>query len=138
MGKVQIKNNKDKVLASLFDKEEVAMEMCGLVAEGFAAESVRRQGAVDTGRLMGSVTHKVGREEGTITAYVGTNVEYAPFVEFGTGIYYSGGRRTSWTYQDGEGEWHKTNGMRPRPFIRPAVADHQKDYKKIIEDTLKG
>ena len=39
---------------------------------------------VDTGRLRSSITSQVYTEEDTIVGVVGTDVEYAAFVEFGT------------------------------------------------------
>lgn len=46
-------------------------------------ESTAKQLApVDTGRLRNSITHDI-RDNGHV-AVIGTNVEYAPFVEFGT------------------------------------------------------
>jgi HK97 gp10 family phage protein len=39
---------------------------------------------VDTGRLRSSITHELGREGRRFVARVGTNVEYAGYVEFGT------------------------------------------------------
>jgi phage gpG-like protein len=40
---------------------------------------------VDTGRLKGSLTPVVLKQGEKVTGEVGTNVEYAPYVEFGTG-----------------------------------------------------
>lgn len=39
---------------------------------------------VDTGRLRSSIQHEISLDDGEITGRVGTNVEYAPYVEFGT------------------------------------------------------
>jgi HK97 gp10 family phage protein len=39
---------------------------------------------VDTGRLRSSVIHTMGTDEHGPYADIGTNVEYAPYVEFGT------------------------------------------------------
>ena len=39
---------------------------------------------VDTGRLRSSIQHQIALDAGEITGRVGTNVEYAPYVEFGT------------------------------------------------------
>lgn len=36
---------------------------------------------VDTGRLRASIDHDVVEEGGKVVGYVGSNVEYAPFVE---------------------------------------------------------
>jgi hypothetical protein len=51
-----------------------------LKAEG----SAKHRCPVDTGRLRGSITHRVEQEENAVVGVVGTNVEYAPYVEFGT------------------------------------------------------
>lgn len=39
---------------------------------------------VDTGRLRASITHEVGKEGNELVGRIGTNVEYAPYVELGT------------------------------------------------------
>lgn len=91
---------------------------------------------VDTGNLRNSITHMVSDSEKA--AYIGTNSEYAVYVECGTGIYYPGGRQTPWVYKDAKGDWHLTHGQRAKPFIKPAVAEHGEQYKRIIEAELKG
>ena len=55
---------------------ERALETCGLAAEGYA----KRLCPVDTGNLRNSISHAT--EENV--EYIGTNVEYAPYVEMGT------------------------------------------------------
>lgn len=111
---------------------ERALEKCGLVAEGFA----KKLAPVDTGALRNSISHKVVDKD----AYVGTNQEYAAYVEFGTGQYATqgGGRNTPWVYQDAKGHWHKTSGSKAQPFVKPAVADHVADYRQIVEGEFKG
>ena len=84
-----------------------ALEEVGLVAEGYAKKAC----PVDTGRLRNSITHQVRPSEKSV--YIGTNVEYAPYVELGT------------------------SRMKPQPFLRPAAADHEGTYKKIFESELK-
>lgn len=49
---------------------------CGLAIEAQAKDFT----TVDTGRLRDSISTAVGRDE----VIVGTNVEYAPYVEYGT------------------------------------------------------
>ena len=56
----------------------VALEEIGLLAENYAAKKC----PVDTGNLRASITHEV--DAGDNAVYVGTNIEYAPYVELGT------------------------------------------------------
>lgn len=112
-----------------------ALETCGLTGEGYA----KLLCPVDTGNLRNSITHQVQPSE--LKVYIGVPMgpdSYGAYVELGTGIYYPGGRKTPWVYQDAKGNWHITNGQRAQPYIKPAVADHVQQYKKIIERELKG
>ena len=84
------------------------LETRGLVAEGYA----KKLAPVDTGNLRNSITHDL--DDGEPAAYIGTNVEYAPYVCLGT-IH-----------------------MKAQPFLKPAVADHANEYRKIIENELKN
>lgn len=109
-----------------------ALEKCGLVAEGYAKRLV----PVDTGNLRNSITHKVDPAEPAV--YIGTDSEYAAYVELGTGEHYPDGRPTPWKYQDANGNWHWTKGNPARPYLKPAVADNDQTYRTIIEDELHG
>lgn len=44
----------------------------------------KRYAPVDTGRLQSSITSSVGEDDGELVGIVGTDVEYAAHVEFGT------------------------------------------------------
>ena len=107
-----------------------ALERCGMQAEGYAKDLT----PVDTGNLRNRITHKVVGNE----VYIGTNVEYAAYVELGTGKYAEGGRKDPWVYQDEEGRWHHTDGQRAQPYLKPAVADHKQTYRNIIKDELEN
>ncbi len=126
---IEIIDNSPKVKEEMEAAVLRALEACGLTAEGYA----KLLCPVDTGNLRNSITHQVQPSEQA--AYVGTNNEYAAYVELGTGKYYPGGRKTPWTYQDAKGNWHI---KRAQPYIKPAVADHVQEYKSLIERTLKG
>lgn len=125
---VEITDNSKECSAAIQAALLRGLEKCGLVAEGYAKELC----PVDTGNLRNSITHVVDEEEPA--AYVGTNNKYAPYVELGTGVYAEGGggRPTGWAYQDEKGDWHYTHGQKPQPYLRPAVADHLDDYRKIL------
>lgn len=111
-----------------------ALERCGQQAEGYAKDLC--DGFKEpTGNLRNSINHKVDASGKAV--YIGTNVEYAPYVELGTGIHYPGGRQTPWVYKDEEGRWHHTRGQKPHPYLKPAVTDHKQTYRNIIEDEMK-
>ena len=129
---VKFTDNSKEVLESMQQAAVRALEKCGLTAEGYA----KKLCPVDTGNLRNSITHTVDEEEPA--AYIGSNAEYAAYVELGTGKYVSGGRPTPWVYQDEKGNWHRTHGQKAQPYLKPAVADHSNTYRKIIEDELKG
>lgn len=129
---VNFKDNSGAVLSAFHAAVEKALEECGLVAEGYA----KKLAPVDTGNLRNSISHKVDPEEPAV--YIGTNSSYAAYQEFGTGIYTEGGRDTPWVYQDAKGNWHWTRGNKAQPFLKPAVADHAKQYRQIIEQELKN
>jgi len=131
--KITLEDHSAEVYKELEAACQRALEKCGLVAEGHA----KKLCPVDTGNLRNSITHTVA-DNGERAAYVGTNSEYGVYVECGTGIYYPGGRQTPWVYQDAKGDWHLTHGQRAQPFIKPAVAEHGEQYRKIIEAELKN
>ena len=91
--KIQFEDHSAEVLGALDAAVGRALEKCGLVAEGYA----KKLCPVDTGNLRNSITYMVN--DGEKAAYIGTNSEYAVYVECGTGVYYPGGRQTPWVYQ---------------------------------------
>ena len=100
---------------------------------GKMENTTKRLVLVDTGNLRGKITFDVDALQGIVT--IGTNVEYAPYVEFGTGLWAEdgGGRQDGWQYMDAEGNWHFTYGQPPMPFIRPAVEFNREKVKTIFE-----
>lgn len=130
---IKITSHADEAIKAKDEAVARALETIGLVAERYAKEYA----PVDTGRLRNSISHEAVPEEETV--YIGTNVEYAPYLEFGTGKFAeSGGRPTPWSYQDSKGEWHTTNGMKPQPYLRPAIDDHLSEYKQIVQNELQN
>lgn len=129
---VKFTDNSEKVKEELQKSVLRALEKCGLVGEGYA----KKQCPVDTGELRNSISHLVDEDQKAV--YIGTNSEYGPYVELGTGIYATegGGRPTPWVYQDAKGDWHMTHGQQAQPFLKPAVADHSDTYRSIIKQEL--
>lgn len=101
-----------------------ALIKCGLTAEGWAKAELTMRGAVRTGNLRNSITYSIDQEN--LEMYVGTDVEYGPYVELGTGAEHVEGGTVGW------------KGMAARPYLKPAIADHLGDYDKIIKQELKG
>lgn len=85
----------------------------------------------DNGELRRSISSKV---EGTV-GIVFTPLEYAPYVEYGTGLFAeeAGRKDTPWSYQDDEGNWHSTSGQKPQPFMRPALNACRAEILKILK-----
>lgn len=102
-------------------------QACALVER-----SAKQKAPKGDGVLRRSITSKIDGTE----AVVFTPLEYAPYVEYGTGLFAEeqGRKDVPWNYQDDEGEWHSTSGQHPKPFMRPALNENR---SKIIE-ILKG
>lgn len=92
----------------------------------------------DTGALRRSITSEIGYEGGELVGTVFTPLEYAPYVEYGTGLFAEkGGRKdVPWHYQDDKGEWHSTSGQKPQPFMRPALNENREEIMRIIKEAL--
>lgn len=87
---------------------------------------------VDTARLRDSINHKVIESE--LSVISGTNVEYGPYIEFGTGEFAESGqgRKGGWFYTDAEGNGHFTLGNKPQPFLRPALLNNKGVIGRIL------
>ena len=105
---VEIHDNSKEISENIKSALLRGMEKCGLTAERYA----KKLAPYDTGNLRNSITHEV--DDGEPAAYIGTNVEYAPYVCLGT-IH-----------------------MNAQPFLKPAVNDHKDEYRKILENSLKN
>lgn len=114
----------EKLKQRILDKLEVAGK--------FVEDSAKLLVAVDTGNLRGSITHKVINSE--LSVIIGTNVEYAPYLEFGTGEYAENGqgRKGGWYYVDESGKGHFTHGSKPQPYLRPALLENKGVIEKIM------
>lgn len=125
------RDNSREFLEALDTQVYAGLEECGLAAEGYA----KRLCAVDTGLLHNSITHALDGQSTAISTYqdnpkkqsgsysgstpkepkgrravyIGTNVEYAPYVELGTS-------RTP-----------------DQPFLKPAVENNKSAYQSIMK-----
>lgn len=115
------------------------MESKMLKAAQFVEEEAREKAPKRTGNLKGSIESKVERLGNTITATVYTPVEYAPYQEFGTGLFAvnGDGRKTGWAYEDElTGETVFTRGNRPHPFMAPALRENKDVVIHIVKEGL--
>lgn len=131
---IKFTDNSDEVLTAMLAAKLRALERCGKNAEEYAKKLAPSPGKTGQGNLRNSITHTVIEDE----AYIGTVVDYAPYVEMGTGKYTAGGRQDPWVYRDDEGNWHRTEGVKARPFMKPAVENHKNEYFHIMKEELEG
>lgn len=115
---------------------EKAMGKACAVVEAAAKQNAPK----DTGALKQSISSKVDIEGKEVIGTIFTPLEYAPYVEYGTGLFAeSGGRKdVPWNYQDDKGEWHSTSGQKPQPFMRPAIEDNRNKIIKILGEGIKN
>lgn len=125
----------DRVLAAIDnigDEQKMGQALgkaCALVER-----SAKQKAPKGTGELRRSITSKV--EDGV--GIVFTPLEYAPYVEYGTGLFAEEGGRQDvpWHYKDDEGEWHSTSGQHPQPFLRPALNENREQILRILKEAL--
>ena len=117
--KITIIDNSPEVKSAFEQAVARGLEAIGLQAEGNAKEEVTKavynsppakSGYIRTGALRNSIGHATDGE----AAYVGSNIEYAPYVEYGT------------------------SKMPARPFIKPAVQNYMDEYEEIMKNELKN
>lgn len=92
-----------------------------------------------TGDLRRSIKYEVDSNSEGIKGIVFTPLFYAPYVEYGTGLFAENGGRQDvpWCYQDDKGEWHSTSGMKPQPFMRPALNDNREHILRLLREAIK-
>lgn len=102
----KIQSNADEVEQEMKTKMTSWLEAIGLDAASTAASVA----PVDTGRLKDSIGHAVVDNE----VYIGTNVEYAPYQEFGT-----------------------SKGVPGRHFLQFGATAHLAEYQALLEEKLR-
>lgn len=105
---IEFKSNKKQVDDELKDKLITWLDAIGDDAAGTAADKA----PVDTGRLQNSISSAVVEDE--MAVYIGTNVEYAIYQEFGT-----------------------SRGVKGKHFLQFGASAHSGEYKQMLENVLK-
>lgn len=98
--------------------------------------AAKQKAPKDTGALRRSITSKIEEVDGVVTGVVYTPLEYAPYVEFGTGLFAedAGRKDVPWNYQDDEGNWHSTSGQKPQPYLRPALKENREQIIRLFKE----
>ena len=112
-----------------------------------AQDLVAYMNAVDTGELMGSITHEESGNTGKIIA----GAEHAAYVEFGTGVVGAGSPHPNpvgwaydinghgeagWIYKGDDGHLHWTRGMASRPYMYDTAQMLAEAVPQIAEEAL--
>ena len=104
--KVDYKDNSQQILSAMEKGKRNALTAIGATAETYAKKAT----PVDTGRLRNSISHTVDGE----AAYIGSNVEYAPYVELGT------------------------SRAKAHHMLQKAATEHSSEYKRLAEDAIQS
>lgn len=135
MADVHMNSDHDRKLALAIEK---SLRLVGGQAERFAKELISDMGAVDTGFLRNSITWALDgempqtgiyqddagtqtgeyglpapeSEDGNRTVYIGSNVYYAPYIEYGT------------------------RKMEARPFLSQSIQNHKREFEELFKQAF--
>ena len=104
MADIKFTSNVNDILSALEKGKRNALTAIGATAETYAKKAT----PVDTGRLRNSISHAVDGE----AVYIGSNVEYAPYVELGT------------------------SRAKAHHMLQKAATEHSAEYKRLAEDAV--
>lgn len=153
MSDVTLIDHSDDVDDAMERLKAIALREVGREAEGIAKENCT---AVDTGRLRNSITFATADEHGQHAykdnfgkgytqqpnqpekdaVYIGTNVEYAPFIELGHAI--AGQKPVPPDARPSKHSSTAGGSVPPLHFLKNAAANHTSHYKKIIKDIMQN
>ena len=112
--------------AEIKDSIKRALEICGGMAERHAVQNIHKNRSIRTSTLVNSITHQ---KVDDYTMAVGTDVKYAPYVELGH--HQEPGR-----YVPAIGKRLKASFVPAKPFLRPAIENHEDTYRNVIATEL--
>ena len=133
--KVDYKDNSQQILSAMEKGKRNALTAIGATAETHTKDNITADKLVDTGRLRNSITYAADDYLGIGTytdnnkkkysdakarntpkddeVAIGTNVEYAPYLELGT------------------------KKITAHHYLKRAVTEHQDEYKKLAVEAIK-
>ena len=131
----------DKPLRNFFARATIAIQ-----------NRARQNAPVDTGRLRSSIGTRVDSGNPPAWGEVGTNVQYAPYMEYGTGLFAEGpnakgdrhfppgGALDVWAARHGFDSGFtvaqiigRRGGLRPRRYLRNAVKESLGDVREYVK-----
>ena len=99
-------DHSEEVLSAFAKAKKNALTAIGITAERHA----KKKTPVDTGRLRNSITHAEDKD----STYIGTNVEYGPYVELGS------------------------RGRPGAHMLHQAASNHSDEYKKLAKQAFEN
>ena len=99
-------------------------------------ETIKSNTPVDTGLLRDSFHTQYTNSDGVFIGTIVNDQEYLKFILYGTGIYHPNGRQGGWVYQDRNGDYHFTYGIRPNDFIKTSLYDVRESLRQEIRKQL--
>ena len=117
-------------VAGVSEVKRALGKACALVES-----SAKQKAPKGSGELRRSITSEVNDTEGVVF----TPLEYAPYVEFGTGLFAENGGRSDvpWVSKDEKGDWYTTYGQHPQPYMRPALDENRQKIIQILKEGIK-
>ena len=135
MADIKFTSNVNDILSALEKGKRNALTAIGATAETHTKDNITADDLIDTGRLRNSITYAAGDYLGIGTytdnkkkkysdakarntpkddeVAIGTNVEYAPYLELGT------------------------KKITAHNYLKRAVTEHQDEYKKLAVEAIK-
>lgn len=107
---------------------------------------LKNKPAVDTGTLRNSIQSKSAEfvlrtSDTSVECGIETAVEYAPFIEYGTGPLgdpeVAHTQKMTWAYMGADGKIHIARSQPARPFMRPALYENRQIFKDIIAGKIR-
>lgn len=120
---------------------QVLLDMSGKMSKAclIIERAAKQKCPKDTGELEASITSEVEMTGSAIVGTIGSNLDHAPYVHNGTGIYAKdgNGRKTPWKYTI-PGGVHKgtywTRGQKPQPFLEDAKLEKRGAVEMALGD----
>lgn len=128
-----------ETLIERLEKIEDTAKMSAAIKKGCALverDAKKKAPKGVTGDLRKFIKSKVEVSGTDVVGTVFSPLEYAPYVEYGTGLFAEKGGRTDvpWCYKDERtDEFIWTYGQHPNPFMRPALNENKEKIRSIIK-----